>query len=91
MSSKSILIVGLVCIDNVLTVPEYPAEDSDQKCLSQNRSRGGNASNNCTVLSELGIERPEFFGIFPAFPKSDLEFIEESFRQNKVPRLDKFK
>ena len=85
MSSESVLIVGLVCIDNVLTVPEYPEEDSDQQCLSQERSRGGNASNNCTVLSELGIESPEFFGIIPAIPKSDLEFIEESFRESKVP------
>jgi len=48
-----ILCVGLTCIDLVSIVSSYPAEDSDSQCQKQYWSRGGNASNNATVLAIL--------------------------------------
>ncbi|XP_073683298.1 ketohexokinase isoform X1 [Garra rufa] len=54
MGDKKILCIGLVCLDIINVVDEYPEEDSDTRCLSQRWQRGGNASNTCTVLSLLG-------------------------------------
>ncbi|XP_075770625.1 ketohexokinase isoform X3 [Pelodiscus sinensis] len=54
MEDKHILCIGLVCLDIISVVDEYPAEDTDTRCLSQRWQRGGNASNSCTVLSLLG-------------------------------------
>ncbi|XP_077582643.1 ketohexokinase isoform X2 [Stigmatopora nigra] len=51
---KKILCVGLVCLDIISVVEQFPREDSDSRCLSQRWQRGGNASNSCTVLSLLG-------------------------------------
>ncbi|XP_018543215.1 ketohexokinase isoform X3 [Lates calcarifer] len=51
---KKILCVGLVCLDIINVVDQYPEEDTDSRCLSQHWQRGGNASNSCTVLSLLG-------------------------------------
>ncbi|ODN00024.1 Ketohexokinase [Orchesella cincta] len=54
--------VGLTCVDIVSFLPEYPLEDSDQRsCTKQSWERGGNASNNATVLSCLGAS-VEYFG-----------------------------
>ncbi|KAI5696076.1 hypothetical protein M8J76_008243 [Diaphorina citri] len=58
---KKILCVGLVCVDLIQICESFPKEDSDQRCLEQRWQRGGNASNNCTVLSQLGAPC-EFFG-----------------------------
>lgn len=55
MTSKKILCVGLICLDVVIECNAYPDEDSDQRCKSLKWTRGGNASNNCTVLSQLGV------------------------------------
>ncbi|XP_069584763.1 ketohexokinase isoform X5 [Ranitomeya imitator] len=54
MGEKRILCVGLVCLDIINVVDQYPEEDTDTRCLSQRWQRGGNASNSCTVLSLLG-------------------------------------
>ncbi|CAL8107687.1 unnamed protein product [Orchesella dallaii] len=53
--------VGLTCVDIVSFLPQYPLEDSDQRCTKQSWERGGNASNNATVLSCLGAS-VEYFG-----------------------------
>ncbi|XP_037108480.1 ketohexokinase isoform X3 [Syngnathus acus] len=52
--TKTILCVGLVCLDIISVVDTFPQEDSDSRCVSQRWQRGGNASNSCTVLSLLG-------------------------------------
>ncbi|XP_052823655.1 ketohexokinase [Octopus bimaculoides] len=56
-----VLFVGLVCIDIVNICPKYPDEDTDTLVLHQEWRRGGNASNNSTVLSLLG-QPSAFFG-----------------------------
>ncbi|KAM4689888.1 ketohexokinase-like [Rhinophrynus dorsalis] len=61
MGDKSILCIGLVCLDIISVVDRYPEEDSDTRCLSQRWQRGGNASNSCTVLALLGA-RCSFMG-----------------------------
>ncbi|CAD6229407.1 GSCOCG00006577001-RA-CDS [Cotesia congregata] len=60
-SSSKILCVGLVCLDIVQTCKNFPLEDTDTRCIDYRWQRGGNASNNCTVLSKLG-SKCEFFG-----------------------------
>ena len=52
--------------------------------FTQHRKKGGNAANNSVVLSELGIQFPEFFGVLPGHPAQDLEFIRKDFLTNKV-------
>ena len=54
LSSRRILCVGLTCVDIISVVNSYPIEDSDNRCLRQTWSRGGNASNNASVLAILG-------------------------------------
>ncbi|XP_030054477.1 ketohexokinase isoform X2 [Microcaecilia unicolor] len=54
MGRKKILCIGLVCLDIISVVDKYPEEDTDTRCLSQRWQRGGNASNSCTVLAQLG-------------------------------------
>ena len=49
--------VGLTCVDMISVVASFPKEDSDNRCLRQYWSRGGNASNNATVLAILGNEK----------------------------------
>ncbi|XP_035774069.1 ketohexokinase-like [Anopheles albimanus] len=55
-TNKKILCVGLCNIDIIQTCATYPEEDSDQRCQSSRWQRGGNASNNCTVLANLGAD-----------------------------------
>lgn len=74
---KVVLCVGLVCIDIIQVCGSYPKEDSDQRCLESRWQRGGNASNNCTVFSQLGTEC-EFLGtmsdgIFAEYAKEDFK------------------
>ncbi len=38
MTSSSVLCVGLVCVDNVVTVKQYPEEDSDLPGLGEAQS-----------------------------------------------------
>ena len=53
---KPILCVGLVCEDTIVKVKNFPKEDTDQRTLDQWKTRGGNASNMCTVLANLGFD-----------------------------------
>jgi ketohexokinase len=50
----NILAIGIATLDIINTVESYPDEDSEQRALSQNQTRGGNATNTLTVLSQLG-------------------------------------
>ncbi|CAL9706575.1 unnamed protein product [Knipowitschia caucasica] len=78
---KSVLCVGLVCLDIINVVDQYPTEDSDTRCVSQRWQRGGNASNSCSVLSLLGT-KTSFMGSISRGPVS--EFILEDFRKFHV-------
>ena len=50
----NILAIGIATLDIINTVEYYPAEDSEQRAVSQHQTRGGNATNTLTVLSQLG-------------------------------------
>lgn len=67
---KHVLCVGLVCLDIINIVDQFPLEDSDSRCVSQRWQRGGNASNSCTVLSLLGT-KTSFMGSLSPGPVSD--------------------
>lgn len=54
--SKRILCVGLCNLDIIQVCDAFPEEDSDQRSLQSRWQRGGNASNNCTVLALLGAD-----------------------------------
>ncbi|XP_047439829.1 ketohexokinase isoform X1 [Mugil cephalus] len=75
---KKILCVGLVCLDIINVVNNYPEEDTDSRCLSQRWQRGGNASNSCTVLSLLGASCA-FMGSLSPGPVAN--FILEDFQK----------
>ena len=59
---RRILCLGLLCLDYIYVMPVYPSEDEDVRALSQTRSRGGNASTNTVILSQLGWDQVEFLG-----------------------------
>lgn len=61
MSDPEILLVGLVCVDIINVCQQFPEEDTDTRVLHQEWKRGGNAANNATVLSLLGMSC-EFLG-----------------------------
>ncbi|XP_028303577.1 ketohexokinase isoform X6 [Gouania willdenowi] len=67
---KKVMCVGLVCLDVINVVSQFPEEDSDTRCVSQRWQRGGNASNSCTVLSLLG-ERTAFIGSLSEGPVAE--------------------
>jgi len=50
----NILAIGIATLDIINTVESYPDEDSEQRAISQHQTRGGNATNTLTVLSQLG-------------------------------------
>ncbi|XP_061641526.1 ketohexokinase isoform X2 [Phyllopteryx taeniolatus] len=80
-NEKKILCVGLVCLDIISVVDEFPREDSDNRCVSQRWQRGGNASNSCTVLSLLGSPCA-FMGSLCAGPAAS--FIVEDFSRRAI-------
>jgi len=49
-----ILAVGIATLDIINTVVRYPEQDSEIRALSQQQTRGGNATNTLVVLSQLG-------------------------------------
>ncbi len=49
-----ILAVGIATLDIINTVVRYPEQDSETRALSQQKARGGNATNTLVVLSQLG-------------------------------------
>uniref|UniRef100_A0A8D8EWK4 Ketohexokinase n=1 Tax=Culex pipiens TaxID=7175 RepID=A0A8D8EWK4_CULPI len=54
--TKRILCVGLCNLDIIQVCDAFPEEDSDQRSLQSRWQRGGNASNDCTVLALLGAD-----------------------------------
>ncbi|XP_014116764.1 PREDICTED: ketohexokinase isoform X2 [Pseudopodoces humilis] len=78
---RRIMCVGLVCLDIISVVKDFPAEDSETRCLSQRWQRGGNASNSCTVLSLLGAPCA-FMGSLAPGPAAD--FIAADFQRRGV-------
>ena len=50
----TILAIGIATLDIINTVDSYPDEDSELRAIAQTQTRGGNATNTLTVLSQLG-------------------------------------
>lgn len=67
VGKKRVLCVGSTNIDYVSTVKNFPKENQYEKAISGYWQRGGNASNNCTVLRNLGVN-VEFFGMLSSLP-----------------------
>ncbi|XP_055905758.1 ketohexokinase-like [Eupeodes corollae] len=61
-NSSRILCVGMCVLDIVHVCSKFPEEDTDRRCLKGYWQRGGNASNNCTVLRNLNADC-EFLGM----------------------------
>ncbi|CAE1329645.1 KHK [Acanthosepion pharaonis] len=81
MSDHKILLVGLVCVDIVNVCQQFPEEDTDTGVLYQEWKRGGNAANNATILSLLGVSC-EFLGtIANSYEK---EFLLEDFSKYNI-------
>ncbi|XP_033197966.1 ketohexokinase-like [Bombus vosnesenskii] len=80
-NQQKILCIGLTCLDIVQTCKQYPAEDSDQRSVECRWQRGGNASNTCTVLSQLGSPC-EFFGTLSA--EEHLSFLQNDMRSYNI-------
>ncbi|KAG1699329.1 Ketohexokinase [Nymphon striatum] len=74
---KSILSVGLVCLDIINICEDFPNEDSDQRVLDQRWQRGGNAANTAAVLNMLS-QKCEFFGTLSKAPV--VRYVEEDFK-----------
>ena len=60
--TNRVLCLGLLCLDHIYVLPDFPEEDSDVRASSQSRSRGGNGSTNTVILAQLGWEHVEFMG-----------------------------
>ncbi|XP_014229868.1 ketohexokinase-like [Trichogramma pretiosum] len=80
-NEPKILCVGLSCLDIVQICKNYPKEDTDQRCIDLRYQRGGNASNNCTVLSKLG-QPCEFLGVLSNEQFS--QFLQDDMRSHKI-------
>lgn len=61
-NDKRILCVGMCVLDIIHVCETYPEEDTDKRCIRGHWQRGGNASNNCTVLAQLKAPC-EFLGV----------------------------
>ncbi|XP_069670591.1 ketohexokinase-like isoform X2 [Periplaneta americana] len=82
-SSKQckILCIGYSTLNIISECKAFPVEDRKQGCVSMRWQRGGNASSNCTVLSQLGAAC-EFFGTLSK--KEHLSFIVDDFRNYNI-------
>lgn len=78
---KRVLFVGVVALDHITFVEEYPNEDEEVFAEDYYLSRGGNAGNSATVLGLLGAQS-EFFGT--VVKNRDFDFIKNDFKQNNV-------
>lgn len=65
---RRILCVGMCVLDIVHVCSKFPKEDTDRRCLKGYWQRGGNASNNCTVLRNLNNTDCEFLGMLSESP-----------------------
>ncbi|TMW40081.1 hypothetical protein DOY81_014839 [Sarcophaga bullata] len=80
-SEKSILCVGMCVLDIIHVCAEFPSEDTDKRCLDGYWQRGGNASNNCTVLRKLEA-KCEFLGMTSAAPA--FQFLYNDCREKQI-------
>lgn len=80
-NEPKILCVGLICLDIVQVCKQFPVEDSDQRCIEHRWQRGGNASNNCTVLSQAK-NSCEFLGTLSS--EQHLAFLQDDMRKYKI-------
>lgn len=53
MTRTHLIAVGACAIDNILSVPHFPTEDSKLRALSLTKRRGGNCPNSLEVLTQL--------------------------------------
>lgn len=49
-----ILCIGIATVDIINSVEQYPKEDAEIRAFAQRCSRGGNATNTLSILSQLG-------------------------------------
>lgn len=75
-----ILAIGIATLDIINTVKSYPDEDSEVRVSSQRQSRGGNATNTLSVLSQLG-HQSHWAGILIDEPDTQLILNDLSFYQ----------
>lgn len=80
-SEKSVLCVGMCVLDIIHVCAEYPEEDTDKRCLDGYWQRGGNASNNCTVLRQLDA-KCEFLGMTSAAPA--FQFLYDDCKERQI-------
>lgn len=80
-NNKLVLCVGLCCLDVIHVCDDYPAENSDRRSVSGRWLRGGNPSNNCTVLALMG-QACEFLGTFSLDPM--FQPVMEDFRRRGI-------
>jgi len=66
----AILGVGIATIDIINTLSAYPAENSEVRALMQTRTRGGNATNTLSVLTQLG-HQCQWLGCLTGDPDGD--------------------
>nr|XP_014293916.2 ketohexokinase isoform X1 [Halyomorpha halys] len=78
---QKILCVGMNCFDIIQICKNYPLEDSEQRSTEYRMQRGGNASNNSTVLSLLG-SICEFMGTISK--NTFWEFIQKDFEKYSI-------
>lgn len=78
---RKILCVGMCVLDIIHVCAEYPQEDTDKRCLDGYWQRGGNASNNCSVLSKLGA-KCEFLGMTSSAPA--FQFLYEDCKERNI-------
>ncbi|XP_043285436.1 ketohexokinase-like isoform X2 [Venturia canescens] len=81
-NEPKILCIGNPCLDIVHVCKHYPVEDSDERCQEYRWQRGGNACNNCTVLSKLGTPT-EFLGILGT-GHYNWDFLKDDMRKHEI-------
>ncbi|XP_054085236.1 ketohexokinase-like [Zeugodacus cucurbitae] len=79
---RRIVCVGMCVLDVIHVVEQYPEEDTDKRCLSGYLQRGGNASNNCTVLRQLSAPQVEFLGMLSG--SAAFGFLQEDCRKRNI-------
>lgn len=77
----TILAVGIATIDIINTVASYPSEDDELRAQSQQRVRGGNATNTLTVLSQLG-HQSHWAGVLIDEP--DVEIVKQALARYQI-------
>lgn len=81
VKDKLVLCVGICCLDMIHVCDKYPVENSDQRSKQGRWQRGGNPSNNCTVLALM--DQPcEYLGCYSTDPM--FEWVMDDFRRRGI-------